>query len=496
VTIQVKDANGDTQTVSTIDDQITIIGAKTDAKSTATDTTSTSAMSVWKQISASVQAIVTALSGTLTVGTHAVTGSGNFATTIADGADSTVGTKTDAKNTATDSTSVSAMSIWKQISASVQSIATSVSGSLTVATHAVTQSGSWILSAGSAVIGKVGIDQTTDGTTNLVRLGTETTKAIGVVRNADGAGNLLTSATRGSERALSAQIVDGSGNQITSFGSGTEYTDDAVAATNPVGHALLAVRRDTLSTSEVSADGDNIALMATNKGKLHVAAELRVGDTAVDLGSGTGGAATPRVIIDSSQFQAPGQGLKAASGSVTIASDQGYAGNVGGMTVTQAASSTIARPADTTAYAIGDLVANSTTAGSVNNLQFTSLARISGGSGMIVGAKIQKSTAGVTNAAFRLHLFATAPTYTSAGDNSPISSVVVASGKSYLGYVDITSMVAFSDVAWGTGSVDNSRGGICFVASAQTIYGLLEARGTYTPGSAEVFTITLDALQD
>jgi hypothetical protein len=33
---------------------------------------------------------------------------------------------------------------------------------------AVTQSGSWVLSAGSAIIGKVGIDQTTPGTTNAV----------------------------------------------------------------------------------------------------------------------------------------------------------------------------------------------------------------------------------------------------------------------------------------------------------------------------------------
>lgn len=167
-----------------------------------------------------------------------------------------------------------------------------------------------------------------------------------------------------------------------------------------------------------------------------------------------------------------------------------------GNTITQAASSTITRPADTTAYTSGDLVANSVTAGSVANLQFTTLARVSGGSGLIVGAKIQKSTNSITNAAFRLHLFATAPTYTSAGDNSAISTVLVASAKSYLGYIDITAMVAFSDVAWGSGAPDNTRGSIPYVATAQIIYGLLEARGAYTPGNAEVFTVVLDALQD
>lgn len=64
-----------------------------------------------------------------------------------------VGAKTDAKNTATDTTAVSLISVAKQVSASVQTVATN-SGSA--------------LPAGSAVIGKVGIDQTSDGTTNLV----------------------------------------------------------------------------------------------------------------------------------------------------------------------------------------------------------------------------------------------------------------------------------------------------------------------------------------
>jgi hypothetical protein len=215
------------------------------------------------------------------------------------------------------------------------------------------------------------------------------------------------------------------------------------------------------------------------------------GSTILDFGSGTGGTRTQRVIIDSSQFSATGATTKTGSVSVTRATDE-----VLGLTVTQAASSTITRPADTTAYASGDLVANSVTAGSVTNLQFTTLARISGGSGVIVGAQIQKSTNSTTNAAFRLHLFNTAPTYTSAGDNSAMTTVVVASAKGYLGYIDISAMVGFSDVAWGSGAPDNSRGGIPYVATAQIIYGLLEARGAYTPGNAEVFTITLDALQD
>jgi hypothetical protein len=83
---------------------------------------------------------------------------------------------------------------------------------------------------------------------------------------------------------------------VTGSSGATEYTEDAAAASDPVGGVLMAIRRDTLSTSEVSADGDNIALKATNKGKLHVAAELRVTDSAIAVGSGTVDSTTIRVV--------------------------------------------------------------------------------------------------------------------------------------------------------------------------------------------------------
>jgi hypothetical protein len=56
---------------------------------------------------------------------------------------------------------------------------------------------------------------------------------------------------------------------ITGAAAGTEYTEDVAATADPLGGMMMAVRRDTLSTSEVSADGDNIALKATSKGELH-----------------------------------------------------------------------------------------------------------------------------------------------------------------------------------------------------------------------------------
>lgn len=130
------------------------LGAKADAKNTATDTTAVTAMSVLKQISASVQAppsqavtnagtfaaqaAITAASGSISSGAvssgaiasgaiaSGALASGSIASgalasgSIADGASVTLGAKADAKSTATDTTAVTAMSVLKQISASVQ----------------------------------------------------------------------------------------------------------------------------------------------------------------------------------------------------------------------------------------------------------------------------------------------------------------------------------------------------------------------------------------
>ena len=65
------------------------LGSKADTAVTATDTTPGSNIALLK-------GIISKLAGSLTVSTHAVTGSGNFASTVADGANTTLGAKADA----------------------------------------------------------------------------------------------------------------------------------------------------------------------------------------------------------------------------------------------------------------------------------------------------------------------------------------------------------------------------------------------------------------
>jgi hypothetical protein len=149
------------------------------------------------------------------------------------------------------------------------------------------------------------------------------------------------------------------------------------------------------------------------------------------------------------------------------------------------------RPSDTTQYASGDLVANNTTAGSVTPLSWATAARTTAGSGQVLRARLTKSTASATAATFRLHLYAASPTCTN-GDNG----VWLTTQSGYLGSFDLdassTSGRTFSDPALEVIGVPTAGSQVNFVATATTIYGLVEARSTYTPASAEVFTVILE----
>lgn len=160
-------------------------------------------------------------------------------------------------------------------------------------------------------------------------------------------------------------------------------------------------------------------------------------------------------------------------------------------------SSNFTRPANVTAYASGQLVANNTTPGSVVPLSW-SIHRNPSGSVRIKRAKIKKSTNGLTGAAFRLHLYTASPTVTN-GDGG----VWLSTESGYLGFIDVTIDKAFSD---GGGAAANHGApvytniidllvrltGTKGIASEVKIYGLLEARGAYTPGNAEVITVSLE----
>lgn len=149
-------------------------------------------------------------------------------------------------------------------------------------------------------------------------------------------------------------------------------------------------------------------------------------------------------------------------------------------------SANFTRPADTTAYASGDQVANSTTAGSVVPMTFSPCTKGAGRSAQIRRVRISKTGTSVTNTSVRLHLFNVLPTVT-AGDNAAI--VIASAAASYLGQIDVTIGQAFTDGAAGQATTEINFNSL-------SLYGLLEARGAWTPASAEVITVTLESCED
>lgn len=143
------------------------------------------------------------------------------------------------------------------------------------------------------------------------------------------------------------------------------------------------------------------------------------------------------------------------------------------------------RPADTTAYASGDLVADTTTAASVAPLEFPT----AGARACYVPAFRLHKEGPTGDIVFRLYLYATSPTVSTAGDNGVFASNVNNAANLmavYEGTVYGHKDGAVGDLVPISGVIKKE-----YVGDPITIYGLLEIRTAYTPVSAETVTVTM-----
>lgn len=147
-------------------------------------------------------------------------------------------------------------------------------------------------------------------------------------------------------------------------------------------------------------------------------------------------------------------------------------------------SASFTRPSNTTQYASDDLVANSTSSGQVVPLYL----RVGEGGINIVAIKLEKSGTTATSSDFDVHLFGTAPTVTN-GDNAAFASTYA----DKIAEIDMATMVAASDRCWTSvqAGATGFETGLWHYTELGVIYALIEADGTYTPESGEVFTLTL-----
>lgn len=172
-----------------------------------------------------------------------------------------------------------------------------------------------------------------------------------------------------------------------------------------------------------------------------------------------------------------------------VEAGEAHIGSVTGNTIIVSGGFT--RPADTTPYNIDDLVANSTTAGSVNPI-ILAVSRVIDKPVTLRRFRLKKSGISISNALFRAHIYRLPPVVSN-GDNG----AWVTTESEYAGWVDITMDKVFSDGAkgFGTPAVGSE---IIMRPNAGTlnICVLLQARANYVPGNAEEFVFTAEGFQD
>jgi hypothetical protein len=155
----------------------------------------------------------------------------------------------------------------------------------------------------------------------------------------------------------------------------------------------------------------------------------------------------------------------------------------------------LTRPANTTAYAAGQLVCGATCA----PLQIVAGRRsdTSDGSGVIRKVALVKSGSGATNAQFTVYLYSAPPTFTGLADQSAYTGPYLADVTSgnYVG--SATCMLPSSTTDGGRYFVCQMDGWVLnYRTTGKILYAAIEATAAYTPASAESFYVVTYETQD
>ena len=151
------------------------------------------------------------------------------------------------------------------------------------------------------------------------------------------------------------------------------------------------------------------------------------------------------------------------------------------------------RPSDTTAYASGDVVCNSTSAPVI--MTFTNCARVSGGTGILIGGALMSSANVATKLSGELWIF----TATVSMDNdNAVFTPTDTEMATLVGVIPFTTWYVGDATSGAGGNAWSDASSISFPYTCATtsLYGILIARNAYVPVSAEVFTSTLRLLLD
>ena len=143
------------------------------------------------------------------------------------------------------------------------------------------------------------------------------------------------------------------------------------------------------------------------------------------------------------------------------------------------------RPADATAYAAGDVISESTSAGT--GFTISNVVPISGGAGRIKRIVVRCSLINI-NPALRIHIFDTVPANTVYNDNAPATTVYAAS-ISEIATIDLPPMISGAANSGSVSQVQDKD--ISFLSSGTDLTVILETLNTFTPSSGNTWYIEI-----
>ncbi len=324
-------------------------------------------------------------------------------------------------------------------------------------------------------------------------------------------GSIATSS--GTSATNSATIATNTGNTATSTATTATWNESGRAAANIIagqvgvqggsGTTNALTQRVVLATDVALPTGTN------SIGKLGANSGVTIGDvnvidvipgtSATKLGKAEDAAATSGdtgVFALAVRRDTPGTNVSTDGDYAEIQTD-----NIGqvrtaiaGYTKTITVAKT--RPSNTTAYAAGQVLNESTSAGT--NWTFANCARVNGGSGTIAAAYVIDGASQSVPPVLELWLFNTNPTPDNDGAVfTPTYGEMTGATPGKL--AAIIPLINLSVGTASTNSVQNAGFTLnpfqCAAADT-SLYGTLVVRNIYTPISAETFTIQLTIFQD
>lgn len=148
----------------------------------------------------------------------------------------------------------------------------------------------------------------------------------------------------------------------------------------------------------------------------------------------------------------------------------------------------VTRPADTTAYAVGDAISDSTSAPTSGGFTLSNAARKSGGSGIITDICVMTSADPATRLAGEIFVFD--QSVTNINDNSAFA---VSDSE----IKNCVAVIPFALFDAGNNGMCHAQGlNILFTCSGSAnLRFLLRTRNAYTPASGEVISVTFKILQ-